>query len=98
MEENFDKVFIENEHTELKKSTSLINEALISIVSILNKHGKGQLFFGIKVKFELTNTGFTTVFYRDNIFNSQIEKDINNSASEKDNFGTISERFRKRCY
>ena len=41
------KQFMENEKIELKKSTSLINEALISMVSILNKHGKGELYFGI---------------------------------------------------
>jgi len=40
----------ESEHIELKKSTSSINEALISIVSILNKHGKGELYFGINDK------------------------------------------------
>ncbi|MEK6647079.1 MAG: ATP-binding protein [Candidatus Firestonebacteria bacterium] len=38
----------ESETLELKKSTSEINEAVISIVSILNKHQKGELYFGIK--------------------------------------------------
>ncbi len=38
----------EDETTEFKKSTSLIKEALISISAILNKHGKGTLYFGIR--------------------------------------------------
>ena len=38
----------ENEYTELKKSTSELKEAIISIVAILNKHRKGELYFGIK--------------------------------------------------
>ena len=40
--------FIESETLELKKSTSEIKEAIISIVSMLNKHQHGELFFGIK--------------------------------------------------
>lgn len=38
----------ENEQIELKKSTSELKEAAISIVSILNKHKKGTLYFGIR--------------------------------------------------
>ena len=38
----------ENEYIELKKSTSELKEAIISIVAILNKHRKGELYFGIK--------------------------------------------------
>lgn len=38
----------ESETVELKKSTSELKEAIISIASILNKHGKGRLYFGIK--------------------------------------------------
>lgn len=40
--------FIESETLELKKTTSEIKEANISIASILNKHQHGELFFGIK--------------------------------------------------
>lgn len=40
--------FIESETLELKKSTSELKEAMISIVAILNKHGRGKLIFGIK--------------------------------------------------
>jgi len=37
----------ESEILELKKSTSELKEAIISIVSILNKHQKGELYFGV---------------------------------------------------
>ncbi|MDP2908213.1 MAG: ATP-binding protein [Nanoarchaeota archaeon] len=38
----------ESEDVELKKSTSELKEAIISITAILNKHKKGTLYFGIK--------------------------------------------------
>ena len=38
----------ESEILEFKKSTSELKEAIISIVGILNKHGKGEIVFGIK--------------------------------------------------
>ena len=38
----------ETESVEFKKSTSEIKEGIISVASILNKHGKGVLYFGIK--------------------------------------------------
>ena len=38
----------EDETLELKKSTSELKEGIVSIVSILNKHRKGMLYFGIK--------------------------------------------------
>ncbi len=38
----------ESEIVELKKSTSELKEAILSIVSILNKHQKGDLYFGVK--------------------------------------------------
>lgn len=37
----------ESEILELKKSTSELKEGIISIAAILNKHGKGILYFGI---------------------------------------------------
>jgi len=43
-------VIEENENIEFKKSTSLINQAVVSIVAILNKHGKGELYFRINDK------------------------------------------------
>ena len=39
--------FTESESIELKKSTSEINEAVIAIVAMLNKHKKGLVLFGI---------------------------------------------------
>src|SRR5665648_625737 len=39
--------FKESEILELKKSTSELKEAIISVSSILNKHQKGELYFGI---------------------------------------------------
>ncbi len=38
----------ESETVELKKSTSELKEALISISAILNKHGSGEIYFGVK--------------------------------------------------
>ena len=38
----------ESESLELKKSTSELKEAIESIAAILNKHGRGELFFGVK--------------------------------------------------
>jgi len=40
--------FSETETLELKKSTGELKVGIISIASILNKHGKGELYFGIK--------------------------------------------------
>ena len=40
--------FQENETIELKKSTSELKEAVISIVAMLNKHQHGEVWFGIK--------------------------------------------------
>ncbi len=39
---------METECVEFKKSTSETKEAIISIVSILNKHKSGKLYFGVK--------------------------------------------------
>ncbi len=38
----------ESELVEFKKSTGELNEGIVSIVSMLNKHGKGSLYFGVK--------------------------------------------------
>ena len=38
----------ESEILEFKKSTSELKEAIISIVAILNKHKKGEVYFGIR--------------------------------------------------
>ncbi len=44
----FESRFKETETLELKKSTSELKDAIISIASILNKHQKGEIYFGIK--------------------------------------------------
>ena len=38
----------ETEQVEFKKSTGELKEGIISIVSILNKHERGDLYFGVK--------------------------------------------------
>ena len=38
----------ETEYVEFKQSTAELNKRVISIVSILNKHGEGTLYFGVK--------------------------------------------------
>lgn len=38
----------ETEQVEFKKSTGELKEAIISIAAILNKHGSGDLYFGVK--------------------------------------------------
>jgi len=37
----------ESETVEFKKSTAELKEAVISIVAMLNKHGRGEVYFGI---------------------------------------------------
>ncbi len=37
----------ETEAIEFKKSTAELKEAVISIVAMLNKHGRGEVYFGI---------------------------------------------------
>ena len=38
----------ENEQVEFKKSTGELKEGVISMAAILNKHGSGDLYFGVK--------------------------------------------------
>ena len=53
----------ESETVEFKKSTSELKEAVIDICAMLNKHGKGRLYFGIKNNGEICGqlTGFATL-------------------------------------
>ncbi len=39
---------IESELLEFKESTAELHQAIESIVSMLNKHGYGELYFGVK--------------------------------------------------
>jgi hypothetical protein len=43
----------ESETFELKKSTSEVREAVVSIAAILNKHSQGKLLFGIRANGEV---------------------------------------------
>ena len=45
---DWDMKFKETEMVELKKSTSELKEAIISICAILNQRAKGRLYFGIE--------------------------------------------------
>lgn len=47
----------ETEQIEFKKTTSETKEGIISIASILNKHGKGTIFFGVKDNGEVVGQG-----------------------------------------
>ena len=58
----------ESEKVEFKKSTSELKEAVISMVSMLNKHNEGTVYFGVK------NDG--------SIFGQQIGKDTTNDISK----------------
>ena len=39
---------IETEYVEHKRSTSEMHEGMESVASILNKHGHGTLYFGVR--------------------------------------------------
>jgi predicted HTH transcriptional regulator len=66
----------ETEQIEFKKSTGELKEGIISIASILNKHGSGALYFGVKnngdvigqeicnVEFRTEKDDFVVAFYR----------------------------------
>ncbi len=47
-EKSFTNIGKETEQVEFKKSLGELKEGVISIVSILNKHGEGELYFGVK--------------------------------------------------
>jgi predicted HTH transcriptional regulator len=59
-----DKILKESEAVELKKSTSELKEAIISIAAILNKHKKGELYFGLKNDGTCVGQHFMVIFKR----------------------------------
>ena len=67
----------ESEFLELKKSTSELKEGIISIVSILNKHQKGELYFGVKNNGEVVGQTVTEKTIRD------ISKSISDNIEPK---------------
>jgi len=48
------KIGKENEKLEFKRSTAELKEGIISLSAMLNKHGGGELYFGVR------NDGTTT--------------------------------------
>ncbi len=63
----------ESETLELKRSTSELKEGVISVAAMLNKHGKGQLYFGIR------NDGTTL----GQTVSEQTLRDVSRALSEK---------------
>jgi ATP-dependent DNA helicase RecG len=57
--------FKESETIELKKSTSELKEAVVSIAAMLNKHQQCELFFGIKNDGAVIGQGVTEKTIRD---------------------------------
>lgn len=43
-----ENIGIETEQIEYKKTTGELKEAITSMVAILNKHGSGELYFGVR--------------------------------------------------
>jgi len=62
----------ETENCEFKKSTSELDESLNSIAAILNKHKKGELYFGLNNNGELTHQIISEKTLRDISQKSQI--------------------------
>ncbi len=56
---------MEDETLEFKKSTGELKEALISICAMLNKHGRGTLYFGVYPNGEVNGQGVTESTLRD---------------------------------
>lgn len=57
--------FKESETLELKKTTSELKEAIISIAAILNKHQKGEVYFGIRDNGEIIGQDISNKTLRD---------------------------------
>ena len=55
----------ETEQIEYKKSTGELKEGVISIASILNKHGSGELYFGVKNNGDVIGQEITDMTLRD---------------------------------
>lgn len=72
------KLLTESEKLELKKSTSELKEAVVSIVAILNKCQKGELYFGIRNDGEVVGQTVTEKTIRDisQAISDQIEPKI----------------------
>lgn len=67
----------ENETTEYKKSTSELKEGVASIAAILNKHGHGELYFGVEDSGDICGTQVASTTLR------QISQTIGNSIEPR---------------
>ena len=70
----------EDEYTEFKKTTGELNEAMISISSILNKHHRGKIYFGLKN--DGTPFGFTLPIQRSEMFPERYLKQSDRRSSQ----------------
>jgi len=84
-------IFKESEILEFKKSTSELKEAIITIAAMLNKHQKGELYFGIRNNGEVVGQDISDKTIRDvskaisdniepKIFPTIIQKKIKNKS------------------
>lgn len=55
----------ETEQIEFKKSTGELKEGVISVASILNKHGSGELYFGVKNNGDVIGQNISDTTLRD---------------------------------
>ena len=55
----------ETETLEFKKSTGELKEAMVSISSILNKHGIGTLYFGVRPNGDVVGQDVSETSLRD---------------------------------
>ena len=74
----------EDEYTEFKKTTGELNEAMVSISSILNKHRQGKVYFGLKndgkpVRFTITDSTLRDVSRK--IFERCFQKDFRGNST-----------------
>ena len=75
----------ETEKVEFKKSTGELKEAVISIAAILNKHGSGELYFGVKNNGDVIGQDISDTTLRDvsQAVNSHIKPTIYPEISVK---------------
>ena len=75
----------ETEQVEFKKSTGELKEAVISIAAILNKHGSGELYFGVKNNGDVIGQDISDTTLRDvsQAVNSHIKPTIYPEISVK---------------
>lgn len=78
----------ENEFVEFKKTTSEIKEGIISAAAILNKHGKGTLYFGVKDNGDVTGqeTGKDTLRNISRAFSENIRPSCMYEIEQKRSF------------